>query len=159
MEKWEPPVEGCWKIQPWGVFFKKLDSDAKLPEYKTEGSSGADLFSAENANIPAGTWRLINCGFSMEMPKGVEAQIRPRSGLAAKHGITVLNAPGTIDSDYRGRVKVILINHSDKAYRIEVGDRIAQMVLAWVPRVSLFETVELSETERGEGGFGSTGKR
>ncbi len=105
-----------------------------------------------------GTRAIVPCGFAMALPPGYEAQVRPRSGLAAKHGVTVLNAPGTIDADYRGEVKVILINHGDADFEIRRGDRIAQMVVAPVSAVTFSERETLDDTERGAGGFGSTGR-
>ncbi len=130
-----------------------------LPQYATEGSAGMDLRAAEAVTISAGERNCVSTGLFLEIPAGFEAQVRPRSGLALKHGITVLNSPGTIDSDYRGEVKVILANLSKEDFKIEIGDRIAQMVFAEVAKAS-FETVcELEETERAAGGFGSTGKK
>lgn len=129
-----------------------------MPEYATKGSAGMDLKSVAEVRLNPGERKLISLGFSMEIPEGYEAQIRPRSGLAYKNGITVLNSPGTIDSDYRGVVHVLLINHSDEIFWITPGMRIAQMVIAPVTRVALVITEEpLSTTDRGEGGFGSTG--
>lgn len=128
-----------------------------LPAYESEFAAGMDLRAAEDAILPPAGRALVATGFAIALPKGFEAQVRPRSGLAAKHGVTVLNAPGTIDADYRGEVKVILINHGAEAFAIKRGDRIAQMVVAPVTRVSLAETASLSETTRGAGGFGSTG--
>lgn len=130
-----------------------------LPTYATLGSSGIDLRSAENLVIPPGEWRAISTGIRVELPPGYEAQIRPRSGLALKYGVTVLNSPGTVDSDYRGEVKVILINHGREPFEVKKGDRIAQMVIVKVERVDIEEVEELDETERGEGGFGHTGLR
>lgn len=130
-----------------------------LPQYATEGSAGMDLRAAEALNVPAGERACVSTGLFLEIPAGFEAQIRPRSGLALKHGITVLNSPGTIDSDYRGEVKVILANLGKDDFKIEIGDRIAQMVFAEVTK-AVFETVcALEETERSAGGFGSTGKK
>ena len=134
-------------------------SNRELPKYATAGSAGFDLC----ASIPApvviapGERRLIPTGISIALPVGFEAQVRPRSGLALKHGITVLNSPGTIDSDYRGEVGVILINHSDEPFVIKHGDRIAQMVIARHEKASFEIVSSLDETERGAGGFGSTG--
>lgn len=131
-----------------------------LPAAQTSGAAGLDLCAAVAADQPMtlapGARALVPCGFRMALPKGYEAQVRPRSGLAARHGVTVLNAPGTIDADYRGEVKVILINHGENAFAIARGDRIAQMVVAPVSMAYLaIET--LDQTERGGGGFGSTG--
>lgn len=118
-----------------------------------------DLSSATNAEvILPGSWAVIAVGFSVEIPPGFEGQIRPRSGLAAKHGITVLNSPGTIDADFRGEVKVVLMNHGAQEFIVNRGDRIAQLVIAPVYRLQIEETEELSETERGAGAFGSTGR-
>lgn len=129
-----------------------------LPAYESEHAAGMDLRAAEDAILPPAGRALVATGFAIALPHGFEAQVRPRSGLAAKHGVTVLNAPGTIDADYRGEVKVILINHGADAFAIKRGDRIAQMVVAPVTRVTLAEAASLSETERGVGGFGSTGR-
>ncbi|MGE3875034.1 MAG: dUTP diphosphatase [Parvibaculaceae bacterium] len=129
-----------------------------LPAYETEHAAGMDLRAAEDAILPPGGRALVATGFAIELPEGFEAQVRPRSGLAARHGVTLLNAPGTIDADYRGEIKVILINHGDAAFAVKRGDRIAQMVVAPVARVALEETRELSGTGRGAGGFGSTGR-
>ena len=132
-------------------------SEAILPQYQTEGSAGLDLKSAEETTLEAGKRALISCGFSMALPAGFEAQIRPRSGLAYKKGITVLNSPGTIDCDYRGEVKVLLINHGDEDFKIEKGDRIAQMVIAAYQPINWNVVADLEESERGAGGFGHTG--
>jgi dUTP pyrophosphatase len=140
------------------VNIKRLHPDAVIPQYKTEGASGADLVSVQNIVIHAGDVEVVDVGFSIELPRGYEMQIRPRSGLAAKHAVTVLNAPGTIDSDYRGPIKVILINHSNKGYSVNVGDRIAQMVLQKTHEAFFVDKYMLESTERGEGGLGSTGK-
>lgn len=131
-----------------------------LPFYATSHAAGADLRAAiaEDVVIEAGDKALIKTGFAMALPDNFEAQIRPRSGLALKHGITVLNSPGTIDADYRGEIGVILINHGKEAFRVQRGDRIAQMIIAPFVQAQ-FEPVEtLDETARGEGGFGSSGK-
>lgn len=134
----------------------KLREGARLPVYSSEGAAGADLHALTGDFIPPGARRLIPTGVSIELPPGYEAQVRPRSGLALKSGITVLNTPGTIDEDYRGEIGLILINHSQDVFDIRPGDRLAQLVIAPVTRAS-FETAELSKTARGEGGFGSTG--
>jgi dUTP pyrophosphatase len=139
------------------VKIKKLNADAIIPVKSTPHSSGYDVFSSADIIIKTKAFSLVPTGISLEMEPGLEAQIRPRSGLAAKNGITVLNAPGTIDSDYRGEIKVILINHSDTDFTIKKGDRIAQMVFAAVYSVELKEAFELNSTIRGDGGFGSTG--
>lgn len=133
-------------------------SDNPLPCYSKPGDAGMDICSSEDINIPAFHWRLISTGLFLELPDGYEMQIRSRSGLAAKHGLQVLNSPGTIDSGYRGEIKVILINNDHRSYEIKNGDRIAQMVLAPVYTAVLNEVDTISESERGEGGFGSTGK-
>ena len=143
------------------VLIKKLDKKVKLPEYKTTGSSGLDLtaFIEKKIVIKPGENALVPTGISIAIPEDTEVQIRPRSGLAAKNNISVLNTPGTIDSDYRGEIKVILFNHGDKDFTVNNDDRIAQMILMPILKVD-FETVEtLPETIRGSGGFGSTGKR
>jgi len=130
-----------------------------IPLYATEGSAGADIFADINEEIiiKPGERRLIPSGLKIEIPEGFEAQIRPRSGLAVKFGITLLNTPGTIDSDYRGEIKVIMINHGNDDFIISRGDRIAQMIIAPVTKAIFTSETELNETERGEGGFGSTG--
>lgn len=132
---------------------------AVVPEYKTKGAAGADICAllSEPVTIPQGKSAMIPTGLFFEIPEGYEVQIRPRSGLAAKNGVTVLNTPGTIDSDYRGEIKVILINLGDKDFVINSGDRIAQMVVAPVTQATFTITDKLSETDRGAGGFGSTG--
>ena len=142
------------------VLIKKLDSAVKLPEYKTDGASGMDLiaFLKESINVKPKTSSLIPTGISVAFSENYEIQIRPRSGLAAKKNITVLNTPGTIDSDYRGEIKVIIYNHGDASFTVNNGDRIAQMVLSPVMKIELNETNDLPKTVRGEGGFGSTGK-
>lgn len=130
-----------------------------LPEYATELSAGVDLQAAIDApvTLAPGERILVPSGLALGLPAGTEAQVRPRSGLAYKHGVTVLNSPGTIDADYRGEVGVILINHGDVAFEIERGMRIAQLVIAPVAQVRFAQCVELGETGRGAGGFGSTG--
>ena len=143
------------------IQIKKISNEVLTPKYETLGSSGMDLAAhiEQNITINSGDIALVPTGFSLSIPQGYEVQIRPRSGLAAKKGITVLNTPGTIDSDYRGEVKVILINLSKKKFIIKNGERIAQMVVCPVEQVSLEEVKELSETNRGTGGFGSTGSK
>lgn len=133
--------------------------DIPLPSYATPASSGVDLCAAESAVILPGVRIAVGTGLRLEIPEGFECQVRPRSGIALKKGVTVLNAPGTIDADYRGEVRVILVNHGEEPFTIEKGDRIAQMVLARVERLSWDEVSDLSETSRGSGGFGSTGKK
>jgi dUTP pyrophosphatase len=139
--------------------FKRLSPNAVVPQYQTSHAAGLDLHVAIEAprTIQPGEIELFPCGFSMAIPPGYEAQVRPRSGLASKHGITLPNAPGTIDSDYRGEVQVPLINLSKRPFVIEPSMRVAQMVIAPVVRVSIQETDVLDETARGAGGFGSTG--
>ena len=142
------------------VLIKKLDPAVKLPEYKTVGASGMDLiaFLKEPINLKPKMSYLIPTGLSVAFSEDYEIQIRPRSGLAAKNNISVLNTPGTIDSDYRGEIKVILYNHGNNNFPIKNGDRVAQMILAPVVKMELEETLDLPETNRGVGGFGSTGK-
>ena len=142
------------------VLIKKLDSSVELPTYKTNGASGMDLmaFIKETINLKPKSSCLIPTGISVAFPSEFEIQIRPRSGLAAKNSISVLNTPGTIDSDYRGEIKVILYNHGDSDFLINNKDRIAQIILTPVIKMNLEETDNLPETIRGEGGFGSTGK-
>ena len=142
------------------VLIKKLDPSVKLPEYKTSGASGMDLvaFLKDPINIKPKKSSLIPTGLSVAFAENHEIQIRPRSGLAAKKNISVLNTPGTIDSDYRGEIKVIIYNYGDADFEINNGDRIAQMVLSPVVKMELNETDDLPKTIRGEGGFGSTDK-
>lgn len=142
--RWLLPVDQC---------------DLQLPQYETIGSAGLDIRAAvtQDVLIEPGDIALIPTGFAIAIPLGYEIQIRPRSGLAVKHGITLINSPGTIDSDYRGEVKVPLINHGKKAYTVVRGARIAQMILAPVVQAELVEVDELGSTERGAGGFGHTG--
>ena len=143
------------------ILIKRLSKNIPLPKYETSGSSGMDLTAnIENEiEIAPGKSSIISTGLAVSVPKNFEIQIRPRSGLAAKNQISVLNTPGTIDSDYRGELKVILINLSDKVFKIEKGLRIAQMVLCPVVKATLKEVDTLEETERGVGGFGSTGAK
>ena len=142
------------------VLFKRLNQKAKLPSYKTSGSSGMDLMACvdESITIKPNESKLIPTGIAIAIPEDMEVQIRPRSGLAAKSSISVLNTPGTIDSDYRGEIKVILFNHGSNDFLINNKDRIAQMVLTPVVKMELKETDDLPNTVRGDGGFGSTGK-
>ena len=128
-----------------------------LPAYATAGAAGMDVVAAEDSVIAPGARHAVATGFALAIPQGYEIQVRPRSGLALKYGITVPNTPGTIDSDYRGELKVILINHGSEDFAIARGDRIAQLVLAPVTQAVWSEVEELDETERGSGGFGSTG--
>ena len=141
------------------ILIKRLSKDVALPKYETEGSSGLDLAAHTDKQIKIlpGKSEIIPTGLAIEIPKNFEIQIRPRSGLAAKSQISVLNTPGTIDADYRGELKVILINLSDKVFVVEKGLRIAQMVLCPVVKATLKEVTELENTDRGSGGFGSTG--
>ena len=133
--------------------------DIPLPQYMTLNASGMDLAAnvQELTVLDPGEFRLIPCGIRISLPSGYEAQVRPRSGLAAKYGVTVLNSPGTIDADYRGEIKVILINHGKNKFTIKRGDRIAQLVISKVVRINILESRHLSKTKRGEGGFGHTG--
>ena len=144
------------------VHIKKISKlkDFDVPSYQTDEAAGVDLSASIENSVKIRPWEreIIPCGISIAMPKGLEAQIRPRSGLAFKHGITILNTPGTIDSDYRGEIKVVLINLSKDEFTIHPKDRIAQMVLTPIIKMELEETNELPESIRGEGGFGSTGK-
>jgi len=139
---------------------KKLVEHAQLPTYGTEQAIGADLYSAEDIMIPPHEWKMVSNGLSIQPNMFCDMQVRPRSGLAAKYGVTVLNAPGTIDPDYRGELKTILINHGSAPYHIKKGDRIAQLVALDknLNRAQFSQVNELDETERGSGGFGSTGK-
>ena len=142
------------------VLIKKLNPAVRLPEYKTSGASGMDLnaFIEKSVSVKSKTSSIIPTGLSVAFQEKYEIQIRPRSGLAAKNNITVLNTPGTIDSDYRGEIKVIIYNHGDSDFIINNGDRIAQMVLSPIIKMDLEEVKNLPKTIRGEGGFGSTGK-
>ena len=140
---------------------KKVKENAQIPKYQTEGSSGMDLCAAIDNTIiiPPFNRVYIPTGIAIELPRGYEAQIRPRSGLSSKHGITLINCVGTIDSDYRGEIIVPLVNLSNSAYSISSGERIAQMIISRYERASIEEVNELSSTERGAGGFGSTGEK
>jgi dUTP pyrophosphatase len=135
-----------------------LGADLPLPRYATHGAAGMDVVAAEELTLAPGARHAVATGFVMAIPEGYEVQVRPRSGLALKHGVTCLNTPGTIDSDYRGEVKVILANLGDAPFPIARGDRIAQLVPAPVQRATLDEVAELDATARGAGGFGSTGR-
>jgi len=145
--------------EPVPVAVRRLAHGAglDLPAYATAGAAGMDVVSAEDVTISPGGRHAVATGLALAIPPGFEIQVRPRSGLALKHGVTVPNAPGTIDSDYRGELKVILINHGSEPFAIRRGDRVAQLVLAPVVRASWLEVAELDETARGAGGFGSTG--
>jgi len=142
-----------------GVLRLEHGKDLPLPAYATADSAGMDLLNAESAavTIEPGKRAMIATGIAVQLPAGYEAQVRPRSGLAAKHGITVLNSPGTIDADYRGEIKVILVNLGDAAVTLQRSERIAQMVVAPVTQVALVEVKTLENSDRGTGGFGSTG--
>jgi len=139
----------------------RLSPRAQLPQRMSAGAAGMDLHAClpqgAQLTIPRGEWLAVPTAIAMAIPTGFEGQVRPRSGLAARLGVTVLNAPGTIDADYRGEIKVLLINHGAQAFVIEHGDRIAQLVIAAVPTISPHEVRALPTTERGQGGFGSTG--
>lgn len=146
-------------FEPVEIPVKRLDhaGDLPMPTYETTGSAGMDIRAAEALIIGPGKRGLVGTGFAFAIPAGYEVQVRPRSGLALKKGVSVLNTPGTIDSDYRGEVKVILANLGDEDFAVERGDRIAQIVVAPVQRGNLMEVADLDETDRGAGGFGSTG--
>ena len=143
------------------ILIKRLSKNVDLPKYETIGSSGMDLSAnlETSINIEPGETALIPTGLSVSIPEDLEIQIRPRSGLASKKKITVLNSPGTIDSDYRGEIKVLLINHGKSIFTVEKGVRIAQMVICPIVKASLEEVEDLENTKRGEGGFGSTGAK
>ena len=143
------------------ILIKRLSKEASLPKYETSGSSGMDLAANIETDviINPGKTAIIPTGLALSIPKGFEVQIRPRSGLAAKQKISVLNSPGTIDADYRGEIKVILINLGQELFKVEKGLRIAQMVVCPIVQATLKEVSNLSETERGKGGFGSTGAK
>jgi dUTP pyrophosphatase len=142
------------------VLIKKLRADAIVPRYMTAHAAGLDLNAALDRpiDIAVGQRAAIPTGLAIKLPDGYEAQVRPRSGLARDHGMTLVNAPGTIDADYTGEIVVLVINHGDRAVRIEPGDRIAQLVVAPVVQAELVEVSELPATARGSGGFGSTGR-
>lgn len=139
------------------VLFQRCNENAVIPGYAKPGDAGMDICSCEHSSLRPGERKLVRTGLKMQLPPQTEAQIRPRSGLAIKHGITLLNTPGTIDEGYRGELGIIMINLGESHFEIEPGMRIAQMVIAPVIQVETFEVQELSETARGEGGFGSTG--
>ena len=142
------------------ILVKKFDRNIKLPTYKTSGSSGMDLvaYIKNKITINPGKTAMIPTGIAVAIPNNYEIQIRPRSGLAAKKGISVLNTPGTVDSDYRGEIKIILINLSKKTFVVKSGDRIAQIILCPIAKAKFKEVKKLTKTIRGKGGFGSTGK-
>ena len=144
------------------IYKKSNRETIKLPQYQTTGSSGLDLVAnleqdTDQITIKPNKWEIIPTGITIELPDGCEAQIRPRSGLAYKYGVTVLNSPGTIDNDYRGEIKIILINHGHEDFIVKNGDRIAQMIISKYEQVELEEIQLLTETTRNDGGFGSTG--
>ena len=139
------------------VKFVRLVANAQLPEYAHANDAGMDLRAIAPHTIPPGESALIPTGLAIELPPGTEAQVRPRSGLALKHAITVLNSPGTIDAGYRGEIGIILINHGKQPFQVESGMKIAQMVIAPILQADIEEVAELSNSPRGEGGFGSTG--
>jgi dUTP pyrophosphatase len=144
---------------PVPILFKRLPhgEGLPLPAYATDGAAGMDVVAAQDLDLAPGARHAVATGLALAIPHGFEIQVRPRSGLALKHGISVPNAPGTIDSDYRGELKVILINHGSESFSIRRGDRVAQLVLAPVVRGTWLEVGELDDTARGAGGFGSTG--
>lgn len=146
-------------LAPISIRVRRLahGADLPLPAYATTGAAGMDVVSAEDLDLMPGQRHAVATGLSIAIPDGYEVQVRPRSGLALKHGITVPNTPGTIDSDYRGELKIILINHGDQPFPIRRGDRIAQLVAAPVQRADFIEVQDLDDTARGAGGFGSTG--
>lgn len=137
---------------------KLIHPDAKMPVYAHPNDAGMDIFSVEDKKLMPGETGLIATGIQIELPEGTEAQIRPRSGLALRHGITLLNSPGTIDEGYRGEIKVIMINHGRETFAVEKGARIAQMVIKPVLKIDIEETTELTVSKRDTGGFGSTGR-
>ena len=140
------------------LIVKRLDPGrARLPERAHPGDAGLDLFAAADVEVPAGEARLIGTGLAIELPPGTEGQVRPRSGLALRHAVTVLNAPGTIDAGYRGEVGVLLVNHGRQAFRVQRGMKVAQLVVTPVVEVEVVEAQTLSKTSRAGGGFGSTG--
>jgi|SRR5512139_3014852 dUTP pyrophosphatase len=145
--------------EPLAVRLKRLPhgEGLSLPAYATPGAAGMDVLAAEDVTLAPGARHAVATGFAVAIPEGYEIQVRPRSGLALKHGISVANAPGTVDSDYRGELKVILINHGGEPFPIHRGDRVAQLVLAPVVQAAWEQVAELDDTARGSGGFGSTG--
>lgn len=136
---------------------KLINPDAKLPSYAHQGDSGMDIYSVEDKIINSGETALIKTGLKIELPEGTEAQVRPKSGIALKSSVTVLNTPGTVDQGFTGEICVILINHGKNEYKVNKGEKIAQMVIQPVIRVEVEQVEELSDSSRGEGGFGSTG--
>lgn len=151
----EDEHDGCANL----VHFVRLSETAKMPTYATEGSAGMDLYASESVWIEVGYHRLVSTGIAIALPPMHEGQVRPRSGLALKHGITVLNSPGTIDSDYRGPIGVMLYNAGQTDYLVDVGDRIGQLVVTKYERMKMREKLSLDTTVRGASGFGSTGNR
>ncbi len=142
------------------VHIKLLEPGFEVPKYANPGDAGLDLCSTQDIEIKAGSRALVPCGFAIEIPDGYAGLVIPRSGLAIKHGISIVNAPGLIDSGYRGEIKVILINtDANNSFQVKRGDRIAQMMIVAYPSINLVLSDELSTSDRGEGGFGSTGKR
>jgi dUTP pyrophosphatase len=139
------------------IKFLKIHEDAHIPKKAHKSDAGMDLYAIQEDELLPGEFKVIKIGLKMSLPFGYEAQVRPRSGLAAKKGISVLNTPGTIDADYRGEVGVILINHSKEVFKIKKGDRIAQMIISKLDKFKIVETNDLTGTKRGSGGFGSTG--
>lgn len=140
------------------VGVRRVREGARLPQYMSEGAAGMDLFAHDEALIAPQERKAVATGVALAIPRGFEAQVRPRSGLALRHGVTLINSPGTIDADYRGEIVVLLVNLGVQAYRIAAGDRIAQLVISPVVRVQLEERADLDETTRGTGGFGHTGR-
>lgn len=140
------------------LYIETIDEKAQIPEYAHNGDAGMDLYSIENVSLEPGERKLIHTGIRIQLPANTEAQIRPRSGLALKHGITVLNTPGTIDEGYRGEIGIILINHGEETFKITEGMRIAQMVIKSTVSVNVERIDSLDDTSRGDGGFGSTGE-
>ncbi|HEF0370292.1 TPA: dUTP diphosphatase [Clostridioides difficile] len=136
---------------------KKINDDAIIPNFAHKGDAGMDLYSIEEVVIPSGETKLIKTGICIELPTMTEVQVRPRSGLALKHSVTVLNTPGTIDEGYRGELKIILINHGKNDFKVEKHMKIAQMIIKPIYDINIEEVEELSDSERGKGGFGSTG--
>ena len=146
-------------MENYTLKIKKINDKAIIPNYAHEGDAGLDLYAVKELVLSPGERGLVHTGIQIELPKNTEAQIRPRSGLALKNGITTLNSPGTIDEGYRGEIGVILINHSNEVFKVEQGMKIAQMVIKPVFKVSIIETSELSGSERSEKGFGSSGTK
>lgn len=146
-------------MENYALKIKKIHEKAIIPSYAHEGDAGLDLYAVNELILKPGERGLVHTGIQIELPGNTEAQIRPRSGLALKNGITTLNSPGTIDEGYRGEIGVILINHSNEEFKVEQGMKIAQMVIKPVFKVDIIETLELSDSERSENGFGSSGTR